>query len=30
MVDGIGGHLPLTQGRHFSVIFTDNKVGKRE
>ncbi len=30
MVDGKGGHQPLTQGRHISVILAEEKVGRRE
>ncbi len=30
MVDGKGGHQPLTQGLHFSVILAEEKVGRRE
>ncbi len=29
MVDGKGGHQPLTQGRHISVILAEEKVGRR-
>ncbi len=31
MVDGKGGHQPLTQGRHISVILAEEeKVGRME
>ncbi len=30
MVDWKGGHQPLTQGRHISVILAEEKVGRRE
>jgi hypothetical protein len=30
MVDGKGGHKPLTQGRYISVILAEEKVGRRE
>jgi len=29
VVDGKGGHQPLTQGRHISVILAEEKVGRR-
>jgi hypothetical protein len=30
VVDGKGGHQPLSQGRHFSVILAEEKVGRWE